>query len=186
MTLLGKAHIHRGEKILRPMDFTHKNAFSLADMQGFLQRLLFPAAYPEQQRLSLAEQDYAFLYEYLSMVPRASPSPAYSEQEFHDSYAKFLLFGDRTTRIPKHLKIYNKVGDAYGFLIDNAYVVDVKHQLEFFLSAVIYVNDNQTFNDDHYQYDTIGMPFLAAVGRIIYEYERQRPRSTSSAIKFLN
>ena len=78
--------------------------------------------------------------------------------------------------IPDHIRIFNKVGDAYGFLTDASYIVDFKNGIEFILSATIYANENQTFNDDNYEYDEIGLPFLRDLGQAIYEVELERRR----------
>ena len=43
---------------------------------------------------------------------------------YRDSYVKFLMYGNMKTEIPQNIKIYNKVGDAYGYLIDCAYIED--------------------------------------------------------------
>jgi hypothetical protein len=61
-------------------------------------------------------------------------------------------------------------------MIDNAYVVDFDKGVEFLLTAVISVNENRIYNDDEYEYDEVGFPFLANLGRLIYEYETRRPR----------
>ena len=115
----------------------------------------------------------------MSMLPRESTEPAYPDRDEHpDSYVKFFLFGDSKERIPSRIRVFNKVGDAYGYLIDDAYVVDFEAGVEFLLTAVIHVNADQVFNDDAYEYDEIGMPFLARLGRAVYEHElrRERPR----------
>ncbi|MDQ3683121.1 MAG: hypothetical protein M3352_08635, partial [Bacteroidota bacterium] len=65
---------------------------------------------------------------------------------------------------------------AYGFLTDASYVVDFKNKIEFMLAATIYVNSDEVLNDDKYDYDTIGYPFLYQLGQSIYKYELQRPR----------
>jgi hypothetical protein len=67
------------------------------------------------------------------------------------------------------IRIYNKVGDAYGTITDVAYIKDKKNQIEFFLTATILVNENKIFNDDIYESDQIGIPFLAALGRAVLE-----------------
>jgi hypothetical protein len=72
--------------------------------------------------------------------------------------------------------IFNKEGDAYGFLSDIAYIVDFKNGVEFFLSANIYCNSDGIFNDDHYDYENVGKPFLKNLGRAIYQYELQRKK----------
>ena len=86
------------------------------------------------------------------------------------------MFGDRNDYIPSNIRIYNKVGMAYGFLIDNAYIIDTDKGVEFFLSAVIYVNSNGVLNDDDYEYDELGLPFLSVLGQKLYEYEISRER----------
>ncbi|HEX5024478.1 MAG TPA: hypothetical protein VFV68_04365, partial [Agriterribacter sp.] len=47
----------------------------------------------------------------------------------------------------------------------------------FMLSAVIYCNENQTLNDDTYEYDSIGFLFMKRLGEVIYNYELKRERS---------
>jgi hypothetical protein len=87
------------------------------------------------------------------------------------------LYGDdNSAEIPDHIRIFNKIGLAYGFCIDNAYIVDFKENIEFMLTAVIYANENDRLNDGEYEYETVAFPFLAHLGRIIYEHERQRER----------
>ena len=44
------------------------------------------------------------------------------------------------------------------------------------LSATVYVNSDGILNDDKYDYDSIGHPFLYQLGQTIYNYELQRPR----------
>ena len=66
------------------------------------------------------------------------------------------------------IKIFNKVGNAYGTLIDCAYIVDELNKVEFIVSATILVNKDGIFNDDKYDYESIGLPFLAELGRQLY------------------
>ena len=42
------------------------------------------------------------------------------------------------------------------------------------LTATILVNKDGIFNDDNYEYDEIGIPFLAELGRQLYNYELSR------------
>ena len=177
--LLGKGHYRNGELIEEPMDFAAKNYMSLNDMQTMLQRVLFPEIYSEQERFGLTEDDYRFIYKYMSMLPGESRYPDYGST-YYDSYVKFFIFGDRMDPIPDNIRIFNKVGDAYGFLIDNAYIVDFKNNVEFLLSAVIQVNENEIYNDGKYEYDKIGFPFMAEIGKLFYEYELERPKKHSA------
>ena len=112
----------------------------------------------------------------MSMLPRECPHPTYDPETYYDSYVKFFLFGDSKERMPADVRIFNKVGLAYGYLVDNAYIVDLEANVEFLLTAVLLVNDNGIFNDGVYEYDEVGFPFLAELGRVIHEYERKRER----------
>ena len=84
------------------------------------------------------------------------------------------MFGDSEEHIPNHIKMYNKVGYAYGTLTDCAYIKDEKNEVDFMLTATILVNENGIFNDNEYEYDEVGIPFLAQLGREIYNYELAR------------
>ena len=55
-------------------------------------------------------------------------------------------------------------------------MADSARGVEFLLSAVVYVNANGVLNDDQYEYDTIGFPFLRESGRHVYEAECRRKR----------
>ena len=172
----GKAFYKNGELVEHPMDFSSKNYISLSSLHNILKTVIFPESVSEAQRFNLTKKDYDFLYKYMSMKPRESSFPEYDE-DYWDSYGKFFIFGDSKNPIPDNIRIFNKIGLAYGFLIDNAYIVDFENGVEFLLSAVIYVNEDGVLNDDNYEYDKIGIPFLAKLGTKIYNYEINRKRN---------
>jgi hypothetical protein len=78
--------------------------------------------------------------------------------------------------MPANVRVFNKVGWAYGCLTDVSYVVDFGSKVEFMLSATIYVNSDGILNDNRYDYESIGWPFLYKIGQIIYQYEQKRLR----------
>jgi hypothetical protein len=167
----------KGDKLVNePFDFTSKNFFPLDEQQEILKAVMFPEAVSPQKRFDLSKEDYDFLYQYMSQLPSETAYPKYDPKEFYDSYCKFTMFGDSKNPMPKNIRIFNKVGDAYGFLLDNAYVVDFDKKIEFMLTAVVYCNSDGVFNDDKYDYDTIGFPFYANLGKVIYEYESKRKK----------
>lgn len=171
----GSAYFKDGNLVTQKMDFSHSNYFALSTQHEFLKRLIFPESFSKSQQFKLSQDDYNFIYKYMSMLPRESDLNIYkNDTTYFDGFVKFFLFGDTKDTIPNHIRIFNKVGEAYGYLIDNAYIVDFDKGIEFILSAVIYVNRNQIFNDDEYEYDTIGFPFMAHLGKVIYNYESQR------------
>jgi hypothetical protein len=174
--LRGQGYYSGGQLYEEPKDFTRSNYVSLEVLQGILQAILFPQAVPQKRRFNLTEDDYAWLYKTMSMLPRESRHPQYDPEEYYDAYGKFFMFGDKKDPLPRNIRVFSKSGLAYGTLTDNAYIVDFEKGVEFLLTAVIYVNENQIFNDDHYEYDQIGLPFLANLGRIIYQHELSRRR----------
>jgi hypothetical protein len=174
---LGKAHINRNDSLVNePFDFTVHNNLSLESMQQMLQSVMFPQSVPERQRFRLTRDDYAFLYQYLSQYPSETPDPKYDTEAFYDSYVKFF-FRDSTHRMPKDVRVFNKVGWSYGFLTDVSYVADFKNKVEYMLAATLYVNSDGILNDGKYEYEQVGHPFLYQLGQTIYQYERKRKRA---------
>ena len=175
--LLGTAEIIDGERFERPKDFAEKNAYPLMEQHDVIRALLFPASVPETRRFGLTEDDYRFVYRYMSMAPGDSGIAAYSDaEEYSEGYVRFLMFGG-AGHVPDGIRVFNKVGDAYGFLTDAAYIVDLENGIEFILAATVYANANGTFNDNEYEYEAVGMPFLRELGLIIHELELARPRA---------
>ncbi len=167
----GIGYINANDSLISdPFDFSGKNFYSLQDLEGTLQRIIFPEFFPTDQRFDLTEDDYGFLKKSMSALPREYPF--YSNNPvYYDSYVKFFMFGDKKATIPEDIKIYNKVGTAYGYLIDCAYIENKAKGIGFFLTAVISVNRNKIYNDGRYEYEQIGLPFLARLGRVAYEME---------------
>lgn len=182
--LIGKGHYDADEKFVpSPMDFTTHNNTPLEDLQKMFQAVLFPEHSPSGQQFILTEDDYRFLYQYMSELPRESSFPKYDTETFFDSYTKFFFFRAGKQKIPDHIRVFNKAGWSYGFLTDIAYIVDFKNNLEFMLSGNIYVNSDGILNDDNYDYDDPGYPFFNEVGNIIYEHERRRKRKYAPDLK---
>ena len=175
--LKGKAYRSGNTIINQPMDFSDKNAFDLAEQQLFLRNLVFPELAPDQQRLNLTEDDYRFLYQYMSQLPIETEYPDHYSEIMNDADVKYLLFGKTRKRIPRQIRSFNKSGEAYGYLLDNTYIADFEMGVEFLLAAVIYCNEDQVLNDDKYDYDTIGYQFMADLGKTVLEYELARKRN---------
>lgn len=175
--LIGKGYMKDNVLVNEPFDFSTKNYFALEDQHRLLKTLFFPEQVPASQRFNLTPDDYRFMYQYMSQFPVETSFPEHYTDDYYDGYAKFLLFGATKTRLPRHIRLFNKVGDAYGFLLDNAYIADFEKGIEFMLTAVIYCNEDQVFNDDKYDYDKVGFPFMTNLGKTIFEYEVNRKRA---------
>ncbi len=172
---MGRAHYDAKDSLVNePIDFTKANNLPLEYLQQILQSVLFPESVPGRQRFKLSKDDYRFLYQYLSQYPSETNYPKYDSSEYYDSYVKF--FSRDNHQIPSYIRIFNKVGWAYGFLIDVSYVADFKNKIEYMLTATVYVNSDGILNDDKYDYEETGWPFMKELGQTIYQYELKRER----------
>lgn len=167
----GVGYMKDGEKVNEPFSFELKNYFPIETQHNLMKRLYFPETFEESNTFQLTDNDEEFLKDSMSRLPRELD---YDETEYYDSYGKFFMYGDSKERIPSNIKIYNKVGYAYGTLTETAYIKDVENDVEFLISATLLVNENGVFNDNDYEYDEIGIPFMAELGREIYKKELAR------------
>ena len=173
---IGKAYMNaQNKKINEPKDFSQMNYMSLQNCHSILQRLVFNEFYPEENRYQLSNTDQQFLLKNLTIYPRESSHPTYPTKQYYDSYKKYFIYGDSKKPLTDpDLKITNIVGQSYGFMVDCAYIHNKKENIEFLLSAVIYTNQNEIINDGKYEYNSIALPFLAELGRQIYDFELKR------------
>jgi len=171
----GIGYIDGNELVNRPFDFSSKNRISINDLEGILKRILFPDVFDSSERFDLLEEDYKFLKFWMSRNTLESSDPNYSNNpDLYDSYVKFFVYGDQKGAMTDNVRIFNKVGDAYGTLTETAYIQDRASAIEFLLTATVHVNENQIFNDNIYEYDSIGFPFMAGLGRAILNYEKNK------------
>jgi hypothetical protein len=161
----GIGYMKEDKLINEPFDFSNKNYYPLETLHNTMKRIVFPEAFKESERFNLTEKDREFILFSMQNVPK---NAGYDPAIYHDGYCKFFMFGDTKDNIPANIKIYNKPGDAYGTLIDCAYIVDAENKIEFIVSATLLVNKDKIFNDDNYEYDTVGLPFLGELGRQLY------------------
>jgi hypothetical protein len=183
--LQGKGYLDKNDKlVMQPFDFSQNNIYPLVDQQSVLRRLLFPEVYPEQERFNLTDDQYRFIYHYMSMWPTESKHPTYDSPEYFPAYCKWLFYGgDSLAMINPNIRIFNKIGDSYGYDIDNAYIVDFKNKVEFIISAVVQSNEDGIYNDNKYEYKTVCLPFMKNLGQVIYQYELQRERKYKPDLK---
>ena len=163
---LGVGYLSQGARVDGPMSFDEKNAIALVDLQDLLVEVVRPEidtgkrGFPE---LGVAQR--AFLVQTMGQLPRESRNPDY--RDLDDHYCKFVWRGVSRVVPGEHLRVYDKIGRAYGFSTENAYVEDRRTGRGFFLSVVVYTNPDGVLNDDRYGYAEIADPFLDAVGERI-------------------
>jgi hypothetical protein len=174
---LGKGYLNNNDSLINaPLDFSTKNRIYLNDLHHILQSVIFYDQTPKANQFNLTKEDRQFLVKWMHTLPTASTYPTYDTTAYWPAYCKFLLMGAEKGPIPSNIKIFNKVGDAYGFLLDISYIVDPINKVEFMLSGVIYCNRDGILNDSQYDYETIGFPFYKNIGRLIYDFELKRKK----------
>ena len=172
--LKGNKFLSNDQLINSPFDFRFKNQISIRDLNNILKRIIFPENFKKEERFDLQERDYNFLMYWMSRTSIEDNNINMKDKnKYWDSYSKFFIFGDKKGQMDDNIRISNKVGMAYGTLTDVAYIRDKINDIEFMLTATILVNDNQIFNDDIYEYESKGIPFLSALGRQVLKFEKK-------------
>lgn len=175
---IGNGYFNNQDSLIKgPLNFSEKNRIYLSDLTHILKSVLFFDQTPTSQRFNLTPEDRKFLLHYMHTLPTESQYPTYDTANYWPNYCKFLFTGSEKGPFPSNIKIFNKVGDAYGFLLDIAYVMDPEKKIEFMLSAVIYCNSDGILNDSKYDYDSVGYPFYKNLGQLIYNYELERKKA---------
>ena len=164
---IGEAYLAFGERVEEPLDFVPKNRIDLADLQRGLCMVVRPDVDCGGAGFDLRDQDRELLLEAMSRFPRQSTNPVYDPDKYPDHYVKFVLPGLERLLPKDEFTVYNKVGQAYGFTTENAWIVDRRSGEGFFLAATIYTNANATLNDDDYEYAEIAEPFMADLAEAV-------------------
>lgn len=153
--------VMRGESVTPgPMDFTNRNRISLHDLHEMTIALTHPAL----TEVHIPIRDIDTVTAAMATLPRDSKDPEFDGAKYTDDWGKFFLPGVSRIIDPARIRIENKVGLAYGFLIDSARIVDMSTEREFFMTVAMYVNSDGVLNDDRYEYETIGLPLMADLG----------------------
>lgn len=152
-----------------PHDFSKANFIALADSQQMLKAIIDPDSVPAAQRWAIPEPMRRELLDIMARMPRQSTDPGYDPSTYYDGYARFFMIGDGKADKPESLHLIGKSGEAYGFLTDVSFITQTGSDLQLLLAANIYVNADGIFNDDVYEYESLGYPFLAALGRAVWQ-----------------
>ncbi|HRH11165.1 MAG TPA: serine hydrolase [Bacteroidia bacterium] len=177
-SMAGRAHINaNGKRVYSPKDFSRHNYFHLTDLNRMMQQLIFMEAKPEKGRIKLTEESRTFLVRQMGLYPKESDYPVYDKKVFYDSYKKYFMYASAVATITQDsIRVINIVGRAYGFLIDCAYIIDMKSNTEFLLTAALYVNEGNIIGNGKYEYDQLGLPFMRDLSLVLYKYERNRKK----------
>ena len=165
----GENKFQDGRIVSGSLDFSQKNRHSIRDMHNLLKRIIFPSKLDKENVFNLNVEDYDFLRYWMSRYTYEDLGDKFrNDKKYFDSYNKFFIHGKDTVVNNRNIRVYNKLGQAYGTSIDNAYIRNYQDDIEFFLTATIYTNKNKTINDNIYEYDQTAIPFLSKLSQSIY------------------
>lgn len=157
-------------KVDKPFDFSKMNFVNIKDLQESLKRMILPSLYPIEMQYNIGKVKRIFILEHDEILHRNEDDLRTIKEEYDGTETNFFLFGDKEKPINDNIKVKGLGGYDYGYITECAYIQDDKHDIEYFLTATIYVNENQVFNDSKYEYDEVGIPFLAELGRLVHQY----------------
>tara|TARA_B100001059_G_scaffold7738_1_gene6460 strand:- start:7798 stop:9003 length:1206 start_codon:yes stop_codon:yes gene_type:complete len=168
----GENKFQDGMIVSGSLDFSQKNRHSIRDMHNLLKRIIFPSKLDNENVFNLNVEDYDFLRYWMSRYTYEDLGDKFrNNKKYFDSYNKFFIHGSDTVINNRNTRVYNKLGQAYGTSVDNAYIRNYQDDIEFFLTATIYTNKNKTINDNVYEYDQIAIPFLSKLSQTLYSQQ---------------
>jgi hypothetical protein len=176
---IGIGYLGGGNQLVnQPKDFRFANYVALSDLHKFLTKVILPETQSPSEKLNLTRRDYQYIYKCMGIFPREAAYPKLDSIHYPDNYMKYFIGLDSGVyTMPDNIRIFNKVGQAYGFMTDCSYVMDTLNKVEFFLSCAMYLNADGILNDGVYEYDRIGYPFFHNLFNAIYAEELTRPKA---------
>lgn len=184
---VGKAYYWLDSLIKSPRDFSDHNYLPLKTSHKLMQRLFFPELFTENEKLNLKNKSSDFIKKSLALYPREKSFIRDTVYDgWNDGKNVFLieeeckklqdLNNKPDCNLNSNFRIFNIIGQAYGFSTDIMYFTDNKDKIEFFLSVRIYTNKNEILGDDKYEYEELAMPLMKFIGNYFYQIEKKRKK----------
>ena len=165
----GERRYFKGEILDESLNFSEKNRSSITDMHNLIKYIFYPEIFDSTNTFNLNVEDYDFLRYWMSRFTYEDIGEKFiGDENFFETYNKFFIHGDEQNVSNEQIRVYNKIGQAYGTSIDNGLIKNYQDNVEFILTATIYTNKNKVINDNLYEYDDLAVPFLAKLSRAIY------------------
>ena len=166
----GESRYFNGEILDESLNFSEKNRFSITDMHNLIKYIFYPEIFDMANTFNLNVEDYDFIRYWMSRFTYEDIGEKFiGDEKFFETYNKFFIHGDEQSVSNEQIRVYNKIGQAYGTSIDNGLIKNYQNNVEFILTSTIYTNKNKVMNDNLYEYDDIAEPFLAKLSRAIYK-----------------
>ncbi len=163
-----------------PKSFVKHNDWSLHYSHQLMKYLVFD----EQNKvLNLQKAHHDSIIKYMGKYPRECSDLLVDTLSYYDTWKKFFIYGGKYQRVKEDtLRSINIIGRAYGFLSETAYIIDFRNDIDFILSASIYVNPDNIM-DGKYNYE-LAYELFYHISRLIYEYEKKNNTKTSYQFQY--
>ncbi|MBL8861878.1 MAG: serine hydrolase [Planctomycetes bacterium] len=165
--VVGTARVEGTRTIAGGMSFARKNAITLVELLDAWARLVEPGLVLDGEPWAITPAQRDALLAIAAEYPADSRNPRYPRAEYPDSWGKPLLPGLERVAPQSAWRVANKIGRAYGFTVDVAWVLHVPSGRGSFVAATVYTNANGVLNDGQYEYEALADPFFAALGEIV-------------------
>ena len=187
--LIGKYQMENGKKVEKPYDFNSFLDYPLMDIHQTVFRLVFPQKVTSKERFQISFDSRKYLLRCMGNFPREMKNKSYHDKNLYpDNYYKYSIIGNKPELASSgRYRIFSKIGIAYGFVTESAYIVDFENQKDFLFSVSIYVNDDDVVNDNVYEYSKIARPFIANFTRLIQEsLSKTSPEQSLTSYDYFN
>lgn len=164
---VGSAFVEGAKTVDGPMSFVRKNAIQLVELQEALAKLVLPDLELDGEPYAITPGQRQFLLATAAEYPADSRDPRYPRAEYPDSFGKYLLPGLEKVAPKSAWRVVNKVGRAYGFSTENAWVLHLSSGRGMFVTATLYTNADGILNDGRYEYESVADPFFAVLGEFV-------------------
>lgn len=167
-SLVGIGYYLNDSLIPKPKSFRYHNYVDIRDVHDMMISFFFPQSI-KHKPFNVSQTQRDTILKFLRLSPLHPNFSEYADTSvFHPNFLKFILFGrDKNINYPE-IEFYNKSAMAYGFMADCCYLKDTINNVEFFLTIYMYLNKDEILNDNKYEFDTIGVPFMRRFGELIY------------------
>lgn len=168
-SLVGIAYYLNDSLIAKPKSFRYHNYVDIRDVHDMMISFFYPQFINNHRPFNISQAQRDTVLKFLQQSPLQPDFSEYADISiFHPNFLKFILYGrDKRVNYPG-IEYYNKSAMAYGFIADCCYLKDKANDVEFFLTIYMYLNKDEILNDNKYEFDTIGVPFMRKFGELIY------------------
>ncbi|MBU6414392.1 MAG: serine hydrolase [Planctomycetes bacterium] len=147
-----------GKLVHEGLDFSLKNRFDLVSAVEVLNRI-------GKREFRLTERQWNLIDRAMTTPPMECALPVYSSAEWMSERFKPMMRGLLAVRPAEEWTMGNKIGEAYGFSSDMATICHIPSGRVAHVAASIWCCASGILNTDEYEYESIGRPYLALVGK---------------------